>query len=350
MKQAINHRQQWLKTPAFDTLFILAPGFAALLVTVLLPERYKSTAQMPLAAWVILVLLVDVAHVYSTLYRTYWDPVRFSKHKVLYLTIPIACYIGGVLLYAINGLLFWRLLAYLAVFHFVRQQYGFMRLYSRNEPRNTLSSLTDTLVIYAATIYPLVYWHCTSGRNFNWFVANDFVAINASWLKLCAGIVYAGIIATYVVKELVTALRAKYFNIPKNAVIVGTLLTWYAGIIAYNGDLAFTLLNVIAHGIPYVALIWITSYDNKPSTRATANSLFLKIAAFVGALILLAYLEEGLWDGMVWREHNSVFPIFQALPVIDNPLWLCLIVPLLSLPQSTHYVLDGFIWRREGKN
>jgi hypothetical protein len=25
-------------------------------------------------------------------------------------------------------------------------------------------------------------------------------------------------------------------------------------------------------------------------------------------------------------------------------MWL---VPLLALPQSTHYVLDGFIWRRK---
>jgi len=69
------------------------------------------------------------------------------------------------------------------------------------------------------------------------------------------------------------------------------------------------------------------------------------VLSFVGLLILFAYVEEGLWDGFIWKEHASVFSIFSGLPSISNDTILALTVPLLALPQSTHYVLDGFIWR-----
>jgi len=68
---------------------------------------------------------------------------------------------------------------------------------------------------------------------------------------------------------------------------------------------------------------------------------------FVAVPLLLAYLEEGLWDGFVWAEHPGLFPAFTALPVIRADDALVLLVPLLALPQITHYVLDGFIWRRD---
>ncbi len=66
----------------------------------------------------------------------------------------------------------------------------------------------------------------------------------------------------------------------------------------------------------------------------------------MGLIAGFAYLEEGLWDGLVWREHGAVFGWFQALPDVSRAAWLAWLVPLLALPQSTHYVLDGFIWRR----
>jgi len=64
------------------------------------------------------------------------------------------------------------------------------------------------------------------------------------------------------------------------------------------------------------------------------------------AIVVFAYLEEGLWDGLVWREHASIFGIFSVLPTVSRRELLAVLIPLLSLPQATHYVLDGFIWKR----
>jgi hypothetical protein len=254
MKQS--YRQPWLQNAAFDSIYILLPAFIALLVTFFLPVQYRSSSEMPLIWWIVLVLLIDVAHVYSTLFRTYWDKRRFAENKILFTIIPVICYVVGVLIYSVDGLLFWRVLAYLAVFHFIRQQYGFMRLYSRFEHKNTWASRIDTVAIYMATLYPIVYWHCMPGRNFNWFIDGDFIITDLQFVKTAALIVYLVIIIVYLFKELLSIAKQGYVNIPRKAIILSTFLSWYFGIVFFNGDMAFTLLNVVSHGIPYMALVW----------------------------------------------------------------------------------------------
>ncbi|MBL7692943.1 MAG: hypothetical protein JNM41_15220 [Flavipsychrobacter sp.] len=343
------YRQPWLRSALFDSVFILLPGLLALVFTLFLPSTYKYTDEMPTWGWVVLVLLVDVAHVYSTLFRTYFDKERFARHRVMYTAIPIACLVAGVLLYSMSALAFWRSLAYLAVFHFVRQQYGFMRLYSRAEERKPYRKYIDAITIYAATMYPLVYWHCSPGRNFSWFVQGDFIVADLPVVRSIAFYIYVAVVAVYCVFEVGDIIRYGTFNLPRNILLFGTLASWYMGIVHFNGDMAFTMLNVVAHGIPYMALIWLLREKEQGATVKQSGSIARYIRSafiFIGVIVLFSYLEEGLWDGLVWREHVSVFPMFSLLPHLTSKEVLSLLVPLLSLPQTTHYVLDGFIWKR----
>lgn len=345
------YRQPWLHSLKVDGLFILSPPFMALLLVIIFPAQFQSASQINPLFWLILIVFIDVAHVYSTLYRTYFNPREYIGSSLLVI-IPLFCYIGGVLVYSLDASLFWRLMAYLAVFHFIRQQYGFMRLYSRKETTSRFCIILDKIAIYSATIYPIIYWHLEGKRNFNWLIENDFITINApAWLLTVGLIIYLLIIVAYIVKEVFIFIKTMHFNIPRNLLIAGTFLSWYFGIVYFNGDLAFTTLNVISHGIPYMALIWIME-KKKQAQSNTETGFFLKAALgtygpllFVGTLITLAYFEEGLWDGLVWREHSSIFQLFDNLPKIETPGLLSLIIPLLALPQATHYVLDGFIWR-----
>lgn len=351
MESKTAYKQPWLHSPLIDGVFILSPPFIALLLVICFPAQFQSATAIPVYYWLFLVVFIDVAHVYSTLYRTYFNTRAYKKDAFLTI-VPIACYIVGVLLHSYDGMLFWRILAYLAVYHFIRQQYGFMRLYSRQECSGLWQRLIDKLAVYAATIYPLFYWHFAGNRNFSWFVENDILSYHSPLLLTIGLIVYLLIIAVYVVKEGLYIIRTKDVNWPRNLLIGGTFFSWYFGIVYFNGDLAFTTLNVISHGIPYMALIWI--FEKKRHQKNTGKeSLILKytfspyggVLIFVLLLAFLAYLEEGLWDGMVWKEHGNVFGMFSLLPQISNQQALSLLVPLLALPQSTHYVLDGFIWK-----
>lgn len=342
-------KQPWIGKPFTEILFILLPPFLSLLVIILFPAFFQNNDTMPDAGWVVMILLIDVAHVYSTLYRTYFDPNALKKQRFLLWTIPFTCFVLGVLVYTMSITWFWRLLAYAAVFHFVRQQYGFMRVYSRKEPKHTIVAKIDVITIYYATIYPLLYWHLKGPRNFNWFMDDDFLFLQSNTLLSIATVLYYIVLAVYIAREIATLIQYRQINIPKFFIVAGTTLSWYFGIVYFNGDMAFTLLNVVSHGIPYMALIWL--YGEKHYTSEKTTTRFLKtvfsqygLVIFLAIIFFFAFAEEGLWDIAVWKEHANIFKTGSFNLNINEKL-LCFIVPLLALPQLTHYVLDGFIWK-----
>lgn len=338
------NRQPWLDSAPIDSVFILLPAVIPLVIVLLFPSYFSQQTEVTSMWWIILVLFTDVAHVYSTLFRFYWEKqtfVQFKRHLIL---IPLIGLLAGIALHLAGAMLFWRVLAYAAVFHFVRQQYGFMRLYSRTEPYNKRNRIIDSLAIYSATLYPLLYWHMYKTNKINWFVKDDFIQLPQSIAPYVTGLYYL-ILATNVAKELHLVIKERRFNLPRNGIIAGTYLSWYGGIIVFNGDLIFTMMNVVAHGIPYMALVYI--YARRKST-ATVQVPWKKIMAFLLTIFLLAYFEESLWDIFVWKDHTDIFPFFAAIPELNSHVILSIVVPLLALPQITHYVVDGFIWRMSG--
>ncbi|RYY65720.1 MAG: hypothetical protein EOO12_06225 [Chitinophagaceae bacterium] len=343
------HTQPWIGSAAVDSAFILAPPFLALAALFLFPTFFSGNGAVSDAGWVLLVLLVDVAHVYSTLYRTYFDPAARARHGGLLWGIPALCYVAGVLAYSSSPAFFWRVLAYAAVFHFVRQQYGFLRIYSRREPREGLFARIDRWTIYGVTLYPLLWWHLGGKRHFDWFVDGDFLYLNQPRLLPWITALYIVLLLVYIVSEIIRSWRARSVNAARLLLVAGTAGSWYFGIVYFNGDLAFTLTNVISHGVPYMALVWI--YGRKEYVRQGRGTRLLRylfslrgLALFLGVLFLFAWLEEGLWDVVLWKEHARVFGTVRWQLDLSKPL-IALIVPLLALPQLTHYVLDGFIWK-----
>jgi hypothetical protein len=226
-----------------------------------------------------------------------------------------------------------------------------------------------------ATIYPMLFWHTHMPRNFSWFVSGDFIETMPGICADIGGIIYGAVGLAYIAKEISLFRATGFFNLPRNLLIIGTALSWWIGIIMLNSDMAFTMTNVLSHGIPYMALVWLYHRQTKNSSESNATLTMQKqshlashatsrashAASIVGArilsnvflfvvfLVVLAYLEEGFWDGLIWREHLQLFAPFSILPTINDSAILAILVPLLALPQSTHYVLDGFIWRVKDK-
>jgi len=334
--------QPWLADPAKEIIFILAPALLPVAVIFAFQDYFINHQEVNSLWWVLLVLCIDVGHVYSTLFRLYWDKPTFVQYKKVLILIPVVALIVGFMLHLYSGQLFWRILAYIAVFHFIRQQYGFMRLYSRRDKSTQFSRWVDGVTIYAGTIYPLIYWHLHLTKNLSWFVPGDFISIPVRGLDNLLLSLYLTIIGVYILKEVIAIINDRHVNIPKNLIVLGTYLSWYVGIVMFEGDLIFTLLNVVAHGIPYMGLVWI--YGEKKASQAFSFT-GKGVLTFVVVLLAFAYFEEGLWDILVWKDHPEVFPFLTEHAAIENPVLLSLAVPLLVLPQVTHYVLDGFIWR-----
>lgn len=331
--------QPWIHKAQTDSIFIILPSFFALFCVIVFNKQISLLQnQYSFHIWLFLIVFIDVAHVYSTLYKTYFVSSEFKKRKQLYIFLPIVCLLIGLILHAFGSLVFWSVLAYVAVFHFIRQQYGFVRLYSKNDQKTFWNKFFDSLIIYSATIYPMITWFFSPNRQFNWFVKNEFFHFENKFVLEFSKYIYFTVIIIYFVRVLYFLIRKNIFNIPKNLIIIGTGLSWYFGIVYYNNDLIFTLLNVVSHGIPYMALIFLKEINNNDQSNRNLVLINLKkVLFFLFSLFVLAFFEEFIWEIMVWNE----FFTFD----FDFYNWHFIVVPLLAVPQFTHYLLDGFIWK-----
>lgn len=334
--------KHWLFSREIDLGVFGGTALVALALVVLAPH---VGADEPAWSWIAGVLLVDVAHVWSTAFVVYLDPAELRRRPLRYIGVPAALFAGGVALYAAVGPGgFWRVVAYLAVFHFIRQQYGWVMLYrARNGERDPLGRWLDGATVYAATLYPLIYWHVHLPRGFAWMRDGDFVPGLAPWVASVAGWVYLALLVVYVARALV----ARPVVWGKHLIVATTAACWYVGIVATNSDYAFTVTNVFIHGVPYLALVYVYA-RNAARERESAGGLSAQllgrgrgVVVFLATLWLVAYVEELLWDRAIWHERDWLFG--SSVDVGGAAL---IIVPLLATPQLAHYVLDAFLWRR----
>jgi hypothetical protein len=300
---------------------------------------------LPLWAYALLVVGCDVAHVHATAFRAWLDPEQRALRPGLLLVVPLACFLVGLALHVHGPLTFWRALAYLAAFHFVRQQVGWMTYVGRQGGETVRWRLAlDRAAIYASTLFPLLWWHAHLPRTFTWFVPGDFVPGVPRIAALLGLGLHALILAAWAAVALADAVRGRGVNRARVLVLATTWLAWVGGIVLLESDLAFTATNVLLHGIPYAAVVHRWGRNRFGGDAGPVASVFRPGRAWLfGALLVgAAFLEEGLWDRLVWHEHGALFPG----PALDlSAALLSVAVALLAVPQAAHYVLDAFLWR-----
>jgi hypothetical protein len=335
-------QSKWLFSREVDLSVFLGSAVASILLLAVGWKLGVLNDESPEWTWVPAVLLIDVAHVWSTSFRVYFDAEEFRRRVWLYGLIPVFGYAIGVAFYSEGELVFWKFLAFVAVFHFVRQQYGWVALYRRKlNETDRLTWWIDAAAVYLATVYPLAFWMTRLPRNFDWFVPNDFFSLPEIVERVLFP-VYLLALIVYAAKSIYLYFAEGFFNPGKDIVVATTVICWYVGIVVFNSDYAFTVTNVIIHGVPYFALI----YFYAKSRRLAANRFYRTLSSnwliFMATLWALAYVEELFWHRGVWHEKQWLFGAdfdWESLKIY--------LVPLLAVPQLTHYVLDGFIWRRK---
>ena len=341
--QRAGGESSWLFSRDIDLTVFLGSAIASLLLLAVGWQLGLLDSESPDWTWISAVLLIDVAHVWSTSFRVYFDREELKRRLWLYLLVPVFGYAVGVALYSEGDLTFWRALAIVAVFHFVRQQYGWVALYRRK--LNETARWTwwiDAAAVCLATVYPLAFWMTSLPRNFQWFVENDFFVLPDLVDDILFPI-YILALTAYVAKSIYLYYAEGFLNAGKDIVVMTTAVCWYVGIVAFNSDYAFTVTNVIIHGVPYFALIWFYTKARRESTGPFYRAFSSNWVVFLTTLWAFAYVEELFWNRGLWHERTWLFGENW-----DWSEWKVYLVPLLAVPQLTHYILDGFIWRRRG--
>lgn len=343
----------WIKSRSFDLWWFIAPMALPPLIVFFLPEQFTNQQKTEIFpwSWILIVLSIDVAHVYTTVYKTYFKPTAFKIHKLKLLAVPFLVWIVGVMVYSISSKLFWSLLAYFAVFHFIRQQYGFFRLYSKRETSYRWRKGVLSITIYAVTVIPILIWHVRGQQNFNWMTAGDFWYINLPFLEpiLNGGMILIGI--AYLFVEWKEKQDSGYLNTPRILLTLSTCFSYYVSIVLTNNDFIFSLVNVIGHGIPYLALVYFSEKKELKEDSPTLLKLVLSKwgwVLFYAIVFAFAYFEETLWDVFIWRENTVPFGwLYGTFNQLNDDQVISLFVPLLIMPQVVHYILDGYIWRKK---
>jgi hypothetical protein len=337
----------WLWGREVDlAVFAVVPALAVLLAWAGSPLGLD--AQVPPWAWIVCVVGVDVAHVHSTLFRTYADGAELRARPLLYAGVPFVCYALGVVLHSVSERGFWRALAYVAVAHFVRQQAGWVAVYrARAGERGWVGRVIDDAAVYLSTCVPLLAWHTRLPQPFRWFFEGDFVDLRplapaVGWLTGLNAVA----LGVYAARALWLGAQG-HSNPGKHVVVLGTALAWWTGIAWAPTDWGFTLTNVLPHGAPYFALLWAYTRERgaEAPTTLVGRVAGVGVGAFFAVCLGLAFVEEGAWDRLVWHDRPELFGGDRDEPLL-GAVGKALVVPLLALPQATHYVLDAVLWRR----
>jgi hypothetical protein len=342
--QVVTHSvcpSRWLFSPHLDAAVFL--GVAVVSAAAALLVNAPSGEGDSVLLFVLCVVGIDVAHVWSTLFRTYFDGDEVKARPMLYLATPVALFVSSVVLHWLSAALFWTLLAYGAAWHFVRQQAGFAALYAWKNQASPWRRRVDVGMVYLVTVCPLVYWHAHLPRSFWWLKENDFVfQLPQVWGHWALGLEVAGVLL-YGTLHISPLSLDPGAHVPKLMFLAATAISW-SGIYWAQSDAAFTLTNVPLHGIAYFVLLfrYARARESEPGYRAAKVLLRAGLAGFVGFLVTLAFCEEWLWDALVWHDHAALFHDFHLRPSTAAFDWL---VPLLALPQAVHYILDGFVWK-----
>jgi len=337
----------FLVSPRFDLGWFVVPGLASAIVgaAIGLSSSASPATTGPLL-WILGVLFVDVAHVWASLYRTYLDPVARKRHRSRLTLTPLACWLVGFATHLVSPRMFWGLLAYVAVFHFIKQHIGFARLYLRVERAARFDIDLVSALLWASTLGPVIWWHAHLPRHFAWFMPDDFIAGLPSELGTLALLVQVPLWVVFLARRAPTLRALGGYDMVSWLVLLPAI-NWHLGIVVFDDDRVFTITNVFGHGIPYLALVFVTGGRTRVAARLRHTSIgaawLTVVLAYYGLLVALAYSEEFLWDRLVWHERAAIFG--ASAEFVPGRIATAVLVAGLIVPQATHYILDRFIWR-----
>lgn len=349
---------RWVVSPSVDFVGFVLPVVIALS---LMPVTKNLGDKVPLTWHILIVVSVDVAHVYSTIYRTVLDSEATRLNGRLYFIAGPCLFLVTLFVNLFVGTwLGWSLLAYYAMFHFAKQPFGLICIYkARYNERNSFDHSLDYWTCMAAAGIPTLLWHAGEFQSFEaWFGAKDVQLFQLpTILARPLWFLYALIPALWLCRVLQRCLSGKRLNLGKCWLMFAQYFTWYMGLSSDSTCLSLSFINLF-HGFASTILVHFVVQERfrqwrkeKPNTMGLRDQMceFFVSSAWISValLIVLAMVEEFLWDLLVNQEYLPKF--FGKLPEL-SVTQDAIATSALMMPQLSHYFLDGFIWKMARQN
>lgn len=380
-------KSHWYKNATFDLLFLTSPYLMTCLVLFFIPFHTESElasfwAIAPFYWWFVMEIVFDGAHAWSTLYRTVFDSETMDTHdKKFWIFLPIVSFVVIFIFGFISKEMLLRFLFYSVYYHGVKQLYGIISLYRTRHKMNS-GTLTeqqevhfkkiafwDRVIVNTCFFVPFFLWHFRAHPDLSIIFRLDAEYVKTFFLS---PLYYEGIYgfnwnqigAIFLTAGVgIPALRWSWLHFSKIVEVpVGKIIWVYANIVTpiylfwFNPThiLAMDLLLVV-HAMPYMALIVLYRYkkyelenhDSPPVLKFITSGwkswgLVFIAAVFQVFLLDLIFLQFSFG---AWIVPDSVVQSIQDSPWVRGTL-----CGILFLPNVTHYLVDAYIWRFDGKN
>ena len=351
------HAQGWVLDPTQDAVFIIA---APLLVLAIALVAFRMLPAADATSLIIVShVVLTVAHHLPTFIRIYGDVELFKRFRWSFLLAPIIplAFSVAVLAY-INYrglpveyfLYLYIMLALWDPWHFLRQHYGFMRIYDRgNEAPKPLAARMDLTLCSVWFVYIML----ASGAWLAGMFQDLYATANMPVILAIAPDAIAW--ATPVVRDLALLVTAAYaiylawcwqrgyfISLAKLALIVmtfGVMYLMYAPN-AWMHSLApdwtfrvgFAAIGIV-HMTQYLAIVWRYNRRLGQMPGRARTGVFARLHARGGWIVALFYVLVCLAYGeLITTVH-------------DNRLLMSVLLAVGFTSTLMHYYFDGFIWK-----
>jgi hypothetical protein len=290
-------------------------------------------------------VIIDNGHVYTTFWRTYFNPNEFHRRQIYY-WVPLAIFLGCVLFSKLNFQRFWTFVVYAALYHNIRQLYGYFKWYGQI---NKYYDRVFDYLLYAFCYFPVLIFHTDKPRVTKGYFADDiynFENVAANKMIWTLYLLTIGGFFAYLF----------WLKQKKRFPPVGQILFLGLSALIYNRAFIPSLtrtemMEIVAvpHGVAYIlSVAFIAVKIQAEEEKWQASGLFSRalLLSYFKKLkpktlftwVILSSALFGVGDYIVDDFYLDISnPEAGMLNTILSAIW---ITPLLS-----HYYFDAVIWR-----
>lgn len=286
-------------------------------------------------------ILIDQLHVYySYIQSNFYERLKKSSQNKVIVFYCLLFAFGTYIAFLFLGITsVFIIVKYMAIFHFCKQQYGWLKIINRKLSLNlTFSKFSEvSLLIYC--LVPIIISH-SKEYYFTWYpgVPNIFqISQLTSRLLL---LVYLIFVLFYFIFELNSFFKKlTTFNLTRFSIIMFTFFSWnYTIFLMPESNFSRIFLLAGHHVLSYIFLVF---YFNMKK-HSEKWFLFLKKVLII---TILGVFIQGLRNSIPLYPAKSLDFFKLNLTVQEQSLFFYMI-PFFWTLTIFHFILDGFIWKR----
>ncbi|HMN43702.1 MAG TPA: hypothetical protein PKE27_03985 [Povalibacter sp.] len=355
--------QNWILNPLQDSLFVIGTPLLVLTAALVLFRSLGAAAATSLI--IVAHIIFTVAHHLPTFIRIYGDTELFQRYRWHFLMAPVIPLTFSALVlgylnhrdYAVENFLYlYIMLALWDPWHFMRQHYGFVRIYDRHNvaPRALAARMDLWLcaIWFGYIMLASSAWLADLLSDFEYNVGLPFVRylpVDAvATVIQVAGVAAVLTTFAYAAYLLWCRINGYYISVAKLALLATTFGVMYlayvpnawmqATVPGWSFKVGFAIVGLV-HMTQYLAIVW--RYNRNLATRpgAARAGWFQHLHRRGGWLIGAGYVIVCLAYGELVTTERAGRWIMSVLLAIGFTSTLL------------HYYFDGFIWKlRQQRN